>query len=95
MENSKSVKASNKECKCDPCDCDPCDCGTNNCPMSKDTKGKCPCPPECRDKMRKLKRYLNDSKFFLSKCDQCPLAKHMLKSVDELLEDFKCPEFNY
>lgn len=59
----------------------------------KDVK-KCPCPPECRDKMKKLKRYLNDTKFFLSKCDQCPLAKKMLVDVDELLLDFKCPIYN-
>ena len=55
---------------------------------------KCPCPPECRDKMKKLKRYLHDTKFFLSKCDQCPLAKKMVETAEELLNDFKCPVYN-
>jgi len=68
-------------CKCDPCECDPCEC--------KDVK-VCPCPVECRDKMKKMYRYLKDTQVFLKGCDKCPLAQNMLKSCDELLEEFTC-----
>jgi len=79
------------DCKCDPCACGKVDvedsCG--QCP--KVNTGQCPCPPECRDKMKKMKRYLNDTHFFLSKCKKCPLAEQMVLTAEELLADFKCP----
>jgi len=68
-------------CKCDPCKCDPCNCGSQK---------KCPCPPECQDKMKKLHRYLKDSKVFLKYAEKCPLAFKLIGMADELLDDFKC-----
>ena len=51
----------------------------------------CPCPPDCRDKMKKMYRYLKDTHAFLKACDKCPLAIRMLATCDELLKDFECP----
>jgi hypothetical protein len=31
-----------------------------------------------------------DSKFFLDKCNTCPLAQKLVVMADEILEDIKC-----
>ena len=88
-----------KECNCDPCNCDPCKCtapsdrahsASASTAPSDQIKKKCPCPPECRDKMKAMYRYLQDTKVFLSSCDKCPLAQNMLKQNEQLLKDFTC-----
>jgi hypothetical protein len=75
-------------CKCDPCKCDPCKCDPSKCDPSKPVL--CPCPPECKDHIKKVYRYLMDSKFFLDKCNTCPLAQKLVVMADEILEDIKC-----
>lgn len=77
---SESVLNVNK-CKCG----DKCKCG------SKCKCNKCPCPPDCQTKVKKVYRYLMDTKEFLSKCDTCPIAKHLVVKADELLDEIKCP----
>ena len=56
-----------------------------------DCKCKCPCPPDCKEKMKKMYRYLKDTEKFLRACDKCPLAVRLLESCDEILVDFSCP----
>ena len=46
-------------------------------------------PDECYEQVKKLKRYLKDTKFFLEGCDKCPIAQKLLITCNELHESIE------
>lgn len=51
------------KCECVKCECVDCHC-------KKDLP--------CRESIKTLKKYLKDTEQFLSMCDKCPVAQHLL-----------------
>jgi hypothetical protein len=46
-------------------------------------------PPKCEDILKELRRYLIDSREFISKCNTCPVARKLVVNADKIIEKLK------
>lgn len=52
----------------------------------KCTDCKCSTPPEaCLESIKKLNKFLEDTKRFLKLCEVCPVAQKLIETADELI----------